>query len=614
MKYRGRSCCRAMVGMLPALTALFALSLASCGASGNSPVVLARSQTFQWPYINAAAVPDPAAHIAVFDPAVVANYVDASTVMMLYSGLVTLDRDTLRVIPDLASSWTINSTGTVYTFYLRPTIYFSDGTPITAADFAYSLNRALANQQGVCGVDDAATYGQEDQSCFALGSSYLSMILGADAKGNAALTGTQSNDLNLIGPGKGLEVVDSHTLIIRLAHPAAYFLEALDDPVSYPVEQSLVDRYPGGLWVDHLNESGCSGPFKVKAYIPGKELEMVPNPFWWGKHLTLTEVDRPFLASKDVEYSNYDKLGDYSYTDVPADESVFAVGQSDYHEVDSLTTDYFGLNFKVPPFTDVRIRQAFDLALNKQLLVDRVFDGTAIPTNHMVPQGMPGYDSLLGGPDGTESVTGNQTKAVSLLRSAQRDCQADGDTQSYCPYIDQGPLSQAIYLVAGAESDASQKEIATIATETWSQALGLNVQIKDVGGLNGVENSINVIDSSGNIANPAQMWQIGWLADYPDPADWISLQFHSRSGNNFSGVDDAHLDTLMDQADQEQTAATRMSQYNTLEQDLVDLVPWIPYAQEKRAWRLRPWVQGFGLDNLLVIEDVNWPNVYVTAH
>ena len=102
--------------------------------------------------------------------------------------------------------------------------------------------------------------------------------------------------------------------------------------------------------------------------------------------------------------------------------------------------------------------------------------------------------------------------------------------------------------MAGAESDASQKEIATIATETWSQALGLNVQIKDVGGLNGVENSINVIDSSGNIANPAQMWQIGWLADYPDPADWISLQFHSRSGNNFSGVDDAHLDTLMDQA------------------------------------------------------------------
>ncbi len=611
-----RAATQAAARALPALAALLALVPAACATSSNDSPGLARSQTFTWPYINATAVQNPTTHIAVFDPAVVANYIDASTIDMLYSGLVTLDSATLNVIPDAASSWTIDPAGTIYTFHLRPNLYFSDGTPITAADFAYSLDRTLANNSGVCGLDDAATYGQ-NSSCFALGSTYLSEIQGAAEKGNPALSGTQSVNLHLIGPGKGLEVVDSHTLIIRLTHPAAYFLEALSDPVSYPVEQSLVNKYPGGTWVDHLSQGGCSGPFMVKSSTSGRDLKLVPNPYWeraWGKHLTLTEVDRPFLASKDTEYTNYHTLGEYDYTDVPPDIYSLAESNSDFHAVPSLTTDYFGLNFAVAPFTDVRIRQAFDLALNKQYLVDRVFNGGAVPTNHIVPEGNPGYDPLLMGPDGTESVTGNQQKALSLLQAAQQDCQAGGDTQSYCPYIDHGASSLPIKLVAGAGDDASQNEIAQIATRIWSQVLELNVQIADAGDLTGVENDINQRDSSGNLVNPAQMWQIGWLADYPDPQDWISLQFETGTGNNFSDVHDAHLDTLMDRADQEQNQAARMSEYNTLEQDMVDLVPWIPYAQETRALRLRPWVQGFALNELLVMEDVDWPGVFITAH
>ena len=157
---------------------------------------------------------------------------------------------------------------------------------------------------------------------------------------------------------------------------------------------------------------------------------------------------------------------------------VSAVGQSDFHVVPSLSTDYFGLNFKVPPFTDLRIRQAFDLALNKQLLVDRVFNGGGIPTNHIVPQGNPGFDAQLMGPDNTQSVTGNQGKAIALLQAAQRDCQAHANAQDYCPYIDHGRSSLPIKLVAGAGSDASRNEIAQLAIQTWNQVLRLNVQIR----------------------------------------------------------------------------------------------------------------------------------------
>jgi oligopeptide transport system substrate-binding protein len=356
---------------------------------------------------------------------------------------------------------------------------------------------------------------------------------------------------------------------------------------------------------------------KVAEMGPGTDLKLVPNPYWersWNKSITLREVDRPFLASRDTEYAQYDKRGEYDYTDVPADAYIFAVAQSDFHVVPSLSTDYFGLNFKVPPFTDLRIRQAFDLALNKQLLVDRVFNGGGIPTNHIVPQGNPGFDAQLMGPDNTQSVTGNQRKAIALLQAAQHDCLAHANAQDYCPYIDQGRSSLPIKLVAGASSDASRDEIAQIATQTWIQVLGLNVRIQDMGDLTGVENVINQVDSSGNLANPAQVWEIAWLADYPDPEDWLSLQFHSGSGNNFSEVHDAHLDKLMDQADAELNPALRVTEYNAIEQDMVNLCAWIPYAQERFSWRLRPWVSGFRLNELLIMEDVDWPYVSISMH
>ena len=280
-----RAATQAAARALPALAALLALVPAACATSSNDSPGLAQDQRFTWPYINATAVQNPTAHIAVFDPAVVANYVDASTIEMLYSGLVTLDSTTFRSFQMRRAAGLSTPAAKSIPSICAPICIFSDGTALTATDFAYSLDRTLANNSGVCGLDDGGTYGL-NPSCFALGSTYLSVISGAASKGNPALSGVQSVNMHLIGPGDGLEVVDSHTLIIRLAHPAAYFLEALADPVSYPVERSLVSKYPGGTWVDHLDQGGCSGPFVVKSYAPGKDLKLAPNPYWeraWGK-------------------------------------------------------------------------------------------------------------------------------------------------------------------------------------------------------------------------------------------------------------------------------------------------------------------------------------------
>ena len=121
----------------------------------------------------------------------------------------------------------------------------------------------------MCSVDDAASYFQSG-NCSGPGGYYLPLIQGAQTK--LGLSPSAAANFSLIGSGKGLDVVDNRTLVIRIIHPAAYFLDQLDYPTAYPVEKSLIVKYPGGTWVDHLNEGGCSGPFMVKSYNRGREL------------------------------------------------------------------------------------------------------------------------------------------------------------------------------------------------------------------------------------------------------------------------------------------------------------------------------------------------------
>lgn len=586
---------------------LLALLVAACGTDNGSGPALAKNQTFTWPYFGT----DQMQHNATMDPAVLTAAEDTGTINLLYSGLVTLKSSNLTVQPDAATSWDVDSTGTIYTFHLKKNLHFSDGTPLTASDYAYSIDRAL--DPTLCTVMDAKSYGaQGASSCARIAYTYLSMILGGVDRFNGTLS-------TMIGQGNdqthGLDVVDPYTLRIRLSRPTPYFLEALSYPTSLPVERSLVQKYPGGLWVDHLDEGGCSGPFKVESYGGGKDLKVVPNPYWedaWQK-LTITEVDRPAFQKIDDEYTAYNKQGQFDFTDVPAEAYSLARSQDDFNEVPTLATQYFGLNFDKPPFDNILIRRAFDLALNKQLLVDRILNGGASPTNHIIPRGMPGFDPGLVNPppDSTQSLTGNQDAAPKLIQQALQQCNGSvTPTPDFCPYIANGASSQAIEFVYDSNS-TTDHDITTAAANSWSQVLKLNVKA--------VPSNLPTLSYYGNIqpGTAYQAWSLGWIADYPDPQDWTSLQFShtpTATPSNASDVNDPNLDKLMAAADQDMNPNDRMAKYNTIEQDLVNLVPWIPYAQGKAFWRQRSWVHGFGLNSLLTMTDVNWPNVYITQH
>jgi peptide/nickel transport system substrate-binding protein/oligopeptide transport system substrate-binding protein len=601
-----------LIGIVPLL-------VVACGQPSGG-AALAADQTFVWPLQQENSVKDE-----TFDPAQAYQYYDIGSIQMLFSGLVTLKQD-LSVQPDLAKQVDISQDAKSYTFHLYPDLKFSDGQPIRSADFAYSINRSLDPSTG-----SPVAY-------------YLCNL--ADAQGfNAGAC----SPTGVAPPGPAIKTLindsiltpDSQTLVLKLAAPAAYFLDALTYSTSYPVEKSLVDKYPNGQWVYHLDEGGCSGPFKISSYTATNNghpaVVYVPNPYWQNWHVPsrtvlLRQVIRPFVFDAASMYQEY-RSGAYDYTDVPPEDYPYARGQADFEEVEGLKIQYFGVNFGVPPFDNLTVRQAFDLALNRQLMADRICQGGCIPTYHIVPQGMAGYnpDLINPPPDGTQSLTGNQSAAVNLLKQAAQKC--NGATafpvdDAYCAYIDAAhyPALKEIDLyvpcnrtvIAECESDTRVKYTRT-AADQWNTVftdLKINVQVQIILGSFGAY--------YGKITKYAYgIYALGWVADYPDPQDWLSLQFMANAQYNISHVPatitdssgkSVNLTDLMTKADEDQDPAARMQEYNQAEQQVVDLVPWIPYEQEKWTWRQRVWVHGFALNGTGSFADTSWPDVFITQH
>ena len=215
--------------------AVLGLILTGCGSSGQTG--LAPKQVLKYANVGTQ-------DIKTMDPALVTDISSAQAIELVFSGLVSLDPKTLQVVPDIATSWDISNQGKTYTFHLRSGVKFSNGDPVDAAAFAYSIDRAL----------DPAT-----KSLVA--TVYLGHIVGANAR-NAGKLPTVI--------GTGVVVVDPQTLQINLDSPISFFLEALTYQTSWAVDQKVVQQY-GANWADgHAVEvaRSSSNPGGIRSSLP----------------------------------------------------------------------------------------------------------------------------------------------------------------------------------------------------------------------------------------------------------------------------------------------------------------------------------------------------------
>src|SRR3989440_4239020 len=374
--------------------ALLVMLLAACNIGGGNPQASklvkapANKQIYTVPQVSTVNI--------TLDPALVlsADQASLNAISMIYTGLVQLD-DKLQVQPQLAQSWEVSSDGLTYTFHLRHNLKFSDGTPLTSADVAYSINRALepATKSSVAPI-------------------YLSLVRDSD-KLLAGFIPT----FTLIGDS--LLTPDNNTLIIQIKKKAPYFLDMLTYPCSYVVEKRLIDTYKTSF-TEHLTEGGSSGPFKVSHFTQGQEIDFVPNTNYYGPQPQLKKVAFPFYQQAHNAYRAY-QAGQAVLTGVPVSTFASDKKRKDFYQVPQLWINYYTMNYLVKPFDNIHIRQAFALAINKTAIVNNVWKGTVLPTNHIVPEGMPGYNASLTGVDGTQNLTGNPGRAKALLEQGIKE-------------------------------------------------------------------------------------------------------------------------------------------------------------------------------------------------
>ena len=517
--------------------------------------------------------------IKTFDPGKSTDAPSIAAIDLVFTGLVQLN-DQLQIQDQLAASHQVAADGLTWTFTLKPNLKFSDGTPLTSTDVAYSIDRALS---------------PELKSITA--PAYLNLIKDSDLR----LSGKVKTIIN-----DSIMTPDPNTVVIITNKKASYFLDALSYSSSYVIEKSLVDKYGNDNFADHLTQGGGDGPWMVSKYTHGQEIDFVPNPNYYGPKPQLKKLVIPFYKTADTTYKAY-QTNQVDSAGVPSAElaSAKTFPNHQYKQVPQLWISYYSMNFLAKPFDNIKIRQAFALAINKDTIAHSIYKDTVVASNHIVPQGMPGYDANLTGPNGVKGTAGDPTMAKQLFTEGLQEA---GYTLATLPPI--------TFTVSTGGSADVRNEVAAV-QQMWQTTLGVNVKIDDVD----FNKLLTDIPNSTNNPKGLQMWSIGWIADYPDAQDWLTLQFDKGAANNNSNYGQNKSATaaqqvtaqqLMEQADVTPNGPARLQMYNQAEQQLVNDVAWLPMYQVTTSLVRKPCVTGV-IDNAQGLTPPDdWANVFIS--
>ena len=524
--------------------------LAACGGGGgtttptaNGTPALSSQQVLRFPNVGIA-------DSASLDPALGPDANTAQIVSMIYSGLVKSDIN-LNVVPDQAT-WNVSPDNKVYTFHIKPGITFSDGTPVTAQSYVYTLTRALL---------------PEVKSSIA--SFFEGAIVGASDV-NAGKTRTLA----------GVQALDNQTLQITLTQPAPYFLEVLTNFLYFPLNKSIIDQYGQVDWPNHVAGLGVgTGPFMVKEWDHKVKIVLVPNPHYYGAKTRLTEVDMYFVSDPSTAFKAYQaKQYDFIWNITPTDQ-LTARNIPGFVRKPLLQSDLLFFHNKMPPFDKAAVRQAFAYAIDKNLLVHAIFKDAVVAAPTIIPQGMPGYQPNYAG------IPYDKARAKMLLLSV---------------YPDVSKVPPITFSFPGAQVTTNE---AAALQQMWQEALGIHVNLR----------SVDLVSYNTETAqHQVQFGFTQWGADFPDPYDWLALNLTTNAGNNNGEWSNPTFDQTIARAEQASGNA-RIALYNQAEQIAIQDVGWLPLDHQAMAAIIPSWLHGVNLNgNGLFFGD--WSDVYVLQH
>src|SRR5258707_470447 len=366
------------------------------------------------------------------DPQIPDGQNEARICMSLYEGLAEYDAKTGEPVPALAEKWEVNKDSSEFTFHLRRDGRFSNGDPITARDFVYTIRRGLKpevgsrnasmaypikyaeafNSGGVFVFDpnsktyllekdftEAAekTYAPADPSRVVLSGNEKKRQkeLDANPKLKAATAGKQLVPVK--AEDVGVDAVNDYTLHISLVKPSPFFVSMMPHVFFRVLHQKTIEKF-GVAWTDAANIV-TSGPFKLEAWKHYDRINVVRDPMYWDAKNVKLDAIVFYLLQDNATIMNLYKAGelDATYNHTVPSAWLDVIGPAkDFMDAPEAAIDFYLFNTTKGPTSDVRVRKALNLAVDKKALADWRH---VKPLAGLTPDGMfPGYSQPKGDP------------------------------------------------------------------------------------------------------------------------------------------------------------------------------------------------------------------------
>jgi oligopeptide transport system substrate-binding protein len=419
----------------------------------------------------------------VVDPQKSSFAIEIAILGLAYEGLTRLDTNQ-ETVPAAAESWEYNEDATQITFHLRPDLKYSDGSPLTAENFRYAVERTC----------DPVTAGEYQSILFEIVGCAEFAGLAVDEAGEPREFTPEEYDE--AKAALGARALDDLTLQLDLTNPAPYYHTLAYTWVFFPVKQEIVAADPDNWWKTAENHIG-NGPFRVTGIAEDQEWTFEANDNYWQGRPLLDGIDYVYVEDATVALEAY-RAGDLDIATIEAPQipEVMAdpVLSEEFVSYPLGATYTLRMNLDKEPFNDLKVREAFAYAMDRETLCDIIRSGNCIAALSWIPEGLPGSIE-------TDEFAFNPEAAVQALAES-----------SYG-----GPEGlPEISLVYNSDISGRAEESEWIAG-----------QIRDI---LGVELTIEPTDGTTLIAlqkdsttHPQLLYFGGWIQDYPDPQNWLSV-------------------------------------------------------------------------------------------
>src|SRR5688572_3311378 len=469
----------------------------------------------------------------VVDPQKSSFVNEIDILQLVYEGLTRLDTNQ-ETVPAAAESWEYNEDATQITFKLRPDLKYSDGTPLTAENFRYAIQRNC----------DPEVAGEYQSILFEIVGCAEFAEIGTDADGNAVeFTPEQYEEARA---GLGVTAVDDQTLEVNLTNPAPYYHTVLSLWVTFPVKPEIVEADPDNWWQSPENHIG-NGPFTVTGIAEDQEWTFAANGNYWQGRPLLDGIDYVYIDDAAVALEAY-RAGDLDTVQLQAIQIPEVQADPELSEAfvsyPLAGTHMLAMALGQEPFTDKKVREAFSYAIDRETLCTEVLAGTCAPTYSFIPPGLPGSIETI-------AYAFDPEAAVQALAESSYGGPENLPEIRLFYNSDFEDRAQASEWLAGEIRDILGIELVLESTEgTTLTALRKETD-----------------------THPQLLYFGSWYHDYPDPQNWLSTYWTCDSSLNRVEYCNEEFDSLTAEGDTTVDATERMPFYEQAGQLLVDDVP-----------------------------------------